>query len=105
MRILACILFFLIGNVFSTFGQLDENPATWAHEVNKISDLEYELVFKGKIAEGWHVYSQYTAEGGSLPSEFTFEKSGEDYELIGKTTESETIREYSDIFEVEETCF
>ncbi|WP_422860083.1 cytochrome c biogenesis protein CcdA [Flagellimonas sp. S174] len=105
MRILVSILFLLIGNLFSTFGQLDENPATWTHEVNRLSDLEYELVFKGKIAEGWHVYSQYTAEGGSLPSEFTFERVDEDYVLVGKTAESETIKEYSDIFEVEETFF
>ncbi|MEO0903008.1 MAG: hypothetical protein AAFY00_13785 [Bacteroidota bacterium] len=105
MRILLSTLCFLLVGVFSTFGQLDENPATWSHEVNKLSDSEFELIFIGKIAEGWHVYSQYTAEGGSLPSEFTFEKAGEDYELIGKTTESETIKEYSDIFEVEETFF
>ncbi len=85
--------------------QTDADPALWSHEVKKLSDTEYELVFKGKIMDGWHVYSQYTAEGGSLPSEFTFEKAGEDYELIGKTTESETIKEYSDIFEVEETFF
>ncbi|THV58268.1 DUF255 domain-containing protein [Flagellimonas alvinocaridis] len=85
--------------------QTDADPALWSHEVKKISDTEYELVFKGKIMDGWHVYSQYTAEGGSLPSEFTFEKAGEDYELIGKASESETIKEYSDIFEVEETFF
>ncbi|WP_437395306.1 cytochrome c biogenesis protein CcdA [Flagellimonas lutimaris] len=88
-----------------TFAQTDENPAVWSHEVHKLSDTEYELVFKGKIMDGWHVYSQYTDEGGSLPSEFTFEKAGEDYELIGETEESETIKEYSDIFEVEETFF
>jgi len=88
-----------------TFAQTDENPAVWSHEVHKLSDTEYELVFKGKIMDGWHVYSQYTAEGGSLPSEFTFEKAGVDYELIGETEESETIKEYSDIFEVEETFF
>ncbi|MCK0159711.1 protein-disulfide reductase DsbD family protein [Allomuricauda sp. F6463D] len=88
-----------------TFAQTDENPAVWSHEVHKLSDTEYELVFKGKIMDGWHVYSQYTAEGGSLPSEFSFEKAGEDYELLGETQESETITEYSDIFEVEETFF
>ncbi len=88
-----------------TFAQTDENPAVWSHEVHKLSDTEFELVFKGKIMDGWHVYSQYTAEGGSLPSEFTFEKAGVDYELIGETEESETIKEYSDIFEVEETFF
>ncbi|MGN7514027.1 MAG: cytochrome c biogenesis protein CcdA [Allomuricauda sp.] len=95
-------LFFINTTIFA---QTDENPAVWSHEVHKLSDTEYELVFKGKIMDGWHVYSQYTAEGGSLPSEFTFEGAGEDYELVGKTEESETIKEYSEIFEVEETFF
>lgn len=104
MRLLVLFLGLFFINLI-TFAQTDENPAIWSHEVHKISDTEYELVFKGKIMDGWHVYSQYTAEGGSLPSEFTFEKAGEDYELIGKTEESETIKEYSDIFEVEETFF
>ncbi|NAY90813.1 DUF255 domain-containing protein [Muricauda sp. JGD-17] len=95
----------LLWSHVSLFSQTDVSPAVWSHEVNKISDTEYELVFKGKIMDGWHVYSQYTAEGGSLPSEFTFEKAGEDYELVGQTKESETIKEYSEIFEVEETFF
>ncbi|WP_067037310.1 protein-disulfide reductase DsbD family protein [Allomuricauda sp. CP2A] len=104
MRFLVPLLGFLV-IPFYIYSQTEANPAVWSHEVNKISDTEYELIFKGKIMDGWHVYSQYTAEGGSLPSEFTFEKAGEDYELIGKTEESETIKEYSDIFEVEETFF
>ncbi len=103
MRIFVLVLGLFFFNL--SFAQTEAEPALWSHEVNKISDTEYELVFKGKIMEGWHVYSQYTAEGGSLPSEFTFEKAGEDYELVGKTTESETITEYSDIFEVDETFF
>ncbi|AEM72281.1 Protein-disulfide reductase [Allomuricauda ruestringensis DSM 13258] len=104
MRLLVLFLGLFFINL-TTFAQTNENPAVWTHEVHKLSDTEYELVFKGKIMDGWHVYSQYTAEGGSLPSEFSFEEVGEDYELIGKTEESETIKEYSDIFEVEETFF
>ncbi|MEZ4811847.1 MAG: cytochrome c biogenesis protein CcdA [Allomuricauda sp.] len=104
MRFLVPLLGFLFIHLH-IFSQTDADPAIWSHEVNKISDTEYELIFKGKIMDGWHVYSQYTAEGGSLPSEFTFERAGEDYELLGKTEESETIKEYSDIFEVEETFF
>ncbi|MEA1786076.1 cytochrome c biogenesis protein CcdA [Arenibacter sp. GZD96] len=87
------------------YAQSEENPVAWSHEVQQISENEYELIFKGDILKDWHVYSLHTAEGGSLPSEFTFEKAGEDYELIGETLESETITEYSDIFEVEETFF
>lgn len=104
MRFLILLLTVFI-TTSSVFGQFDENPASWSHSVEKVSDTEYTLTFKGIIQDEWHVYSQYTAEGGSLPSEFTFEGAGEDYELIGKTEESETITEYSEIFEVDETFF
>ena len=95
------LLFFSV----SFYAQNDDNPVTWSQEVNKISDSEYELIIKGKIFDGWHVYSQFTADGGSLPSEVAFEKAGVDYELVGKTQESPTETAYSDIFEVEETFF
>ncbi|SHF03647.1 thiol:disulfide interchange protein DsbD [Arenibacter palladensis] len=87
------------------FTQSDNNPAIWTYEAEKISDTEYNLIFRADIHEGWHIYSQFTDENGSLPSEFTFQKAGEDYELVGTTTESETLTEYSDIFEVDETFF
>ena len=98
----------IIASVFSlTFAtaQSEEDPVLWSHEVEETSPGEYLLTFKGKILDGWHVYSQYTAEGGSLPSIFTYEGEGEEYELIGQTEEGPTIREYSEIFEVEETFF
>ena len=95
----------LLFNVLCMFSQDDNDPVLWSHEIDKKSDTEYDLIMKGSIFEGWHVYSQFTADGGSLPSVFTYPKAGEDYELVGKTEESETIKEYSDIFEVEETFF
>ncbi|MGB5434585.1 MAG: cytochrome c biogenesis protein CcdA [Maribacter sp.] len=95
----------LIFSSISLFSQDDDNPVSWSQELKTISDTEYELIIKGKIFEGWHVYSQFTADGGSLPSEVTFEKAGVDYELVGKTQESPTETAYSDIFEVEETFF
>src|SRR5688572_17276288 len=102
-QILGLIL--LVFNFFLGISQSDSDPAIWTYETEKISDTEYKLVFKANIYEGWHIYSQFTDENGSLPSEFTFEKAGEDYELVGTTTESETLTEYSDIFEVDETFF
>ncbi len=98
-----CILFFWV--VGLAVAQTDEEPALWAHEVRDLGAGEYELVFSADIAPGWHIYSQYTAEGGSLPSEFNFLGAGEDYELLGPTGESETEKEYSEIFKVEETFF
>lgn len=87
------------------FGQFDEDLAIWSHRVNQISETEYELVFEGDIKEEWFVYSLYTAEGGSMPSEFEFLKQDEDYKLLGKTVEGKTYRKYTEVFDVEETFF
>ncbi len=99
------LVIILLCSVLSSFSQDDDNPVLWSHEVNKISNTEYDLIVKATIFEGWHVYSQNTPDGGSLPSTFTYDKAGIDYELVGKTKESGTITEYSDIFEVDETFF
>ncbi|MBT8234604.1 MAG: thioredoxin family protein [Bacteroidia bacterium] len=85
--------------------QTEDEPVLWSQSVNVVSETEYELVLIGKILEGWHVYSQYTDEGGSLPAVFTFMKAGEAYELVGITEESKTQTAYSDIFDVDETFF
>ncbi len=104
MRIvLLSFLFFVLP--FFGIAQDDENPVVWETDVQHISDTEYELIVKGQIFEGWHMYSQFTSEGGSLPSEFNYKEVGKDYELIGESQESKTITEFSDIFEVDETFF
>jgi len=104
MRYIACYIL-LLCNGLLLFSQSDNDPVLWSQEVHKISDTDYELVLTGVIHEGWHVYSQHTAEGGSLPSEFTYAGADEDFELVGKTLESKTITEYSEVFEVDETFF
>ncbi|NQY05165.1 MAG: thioredoxin family protein [Flavobacteriaceae bacterium] len=96
--------------VFAQLGQMGQleggkEPVEWSSKAKKISDNEYELTFRGYIEEGWHIYSQFTAEGGSQPSEFIFENVNVDYELIGKAEESKTYTEYSDVFEIDETFF
>lgn len=100
------LIFFLLWGTWASFAQDDENPVLWSkEEIRKISDTEFELIIKGAIFEGWHVYSQNTPEGGSFPSEFTYPKEGVDYELIGPTKESETHSEYVEVFELEEVFF
>lgn len=99
----AFILLFVLSN--GVYGQDDKNPVAWEHYITKISDSEYELVMEADILQGWHMYSQYTSEFGGLPIEFIYKGAGEAYEKLGGTTESESVTEYSDIFEVDETFF
>ena len=99
------LLLFVVAFPLNIIAQTEDNPVVWEQQVKKLSNTEYELVMKAKILDGWHMYSQFTSEFGSLPSEFTYNGHGTVYELVGGTTESETIKEYSEIFEVEETYF
>lgn len=98
-------LAFVLSLGFFVSAQTDLNPALWSHDVKKLSETEYELVFEADIAEEWFIYSLYTAEGGSMPSEFEFVGVGKDYELIGMTVEGKTYKKYTEVFDVEETFF
>jgi thiol:disulfide interchange protein len=99
LNLLLALLVFTIGN-----SQILE-PVKWSTSVEKISDSEYNLIIKAEIENDWHVYSQYTDEGGSLPIVIEKAKATSEYELIGKAVESDTIKKFNDIFEVYETFF
>ena len=81
------------------------NPVKWTTQIEKKSEGNYVLTFNGVIDTGWHLYSQFTPEGGSLPLEVLFKNQKGNFELIGKTKESKTKTAYNDIFEVNETFF
>jgi thiol:disulfide interchange protein DsbD len=81
------------------------NPVKWNHRVEKIAETEFNLVLEGTIEEGWHLYSQFTPEGGPLPLELKFDVNKANYSLIGKAVESKTKREFNTIFEVDEVFF
>lgn len=104
MKNLAYLLLFLVSFV-SAQAQMLVNPAKWTSKIEKKSDTEYVITWDGIINDGWHMYSQYTADGGPLPLEFLYNNIDGNYELIGKAKESETKTAYNDIFEVDETYF
>ncbi len=81
------------------------NPVKWEASIEKKTDTEFLLYFKGAIESGWHVYSQFTPEDGPLPAEFLFHDNKNNYELVGKATESETKRAFNEIFGVDEIFF
>lgn len=65
----------------------DDKPVSWAFSFNKISDTEYDLVFKAELADGWYTYSQFLEEGDVIPITMTYDSSGA-YQLVGKAVES-----------------
>jgi hypothetical protein len=72
------------------------NPVKWTYEANKISDSEYDLVFKAAIDKGWAIYSQEkSGDDGPVPTSFSF-KENKGIERIGKVTESKNRIEITD---------
>ncbi len=102
-RTLISLLFF-IGFVIVSYSQ-DENPIEVETSVVKISDTEFDLIFDMYIDEDWHLYSQYNPEDASLPMTIKPSEGESGYTLVGKAVESETHKEFSEIWGVEEIFF
>ena len=95
--ILLLITFFAQGQIL--------NPVKWKSKVVQKSDTEFELVMEATIDNEWHMYSQYTPDGGALPTVFNFKNAKGNYTLVGKTKESAYKKVFNDIFEVDEYYF
>lgn len=80
-------------------------PVKWSSSVVKISDTEVDLIISASIENNWHLYSQFTPDGGALPLVFTFKNQKGNYQLIGKTKEGNYKKSFNEIFEIEEYYF
>ena len=83
-KVIILLTFVLSTSVFSQI----YDPVKWLTSVEKISDIEYNLIATATIESGWHLYSQVVPEGGPIPTTFTFIDS-KHYELVNKTQEEE----------------
>jgi thiol:disulfide interchange protein len=98
------IIFFLLTAFFAK-GQSSENPILLSTEVKKISEMEFDIVFKAQLFKGWYLYSQYNPENASLPLEITMQEGETGYILVGKAKEESPFKKYSDVWEKEEIVF
>jgi thiol:disulfide interchange protein DsbD len=80
-------------------------PVKWSSSVVKVSDTELDLIISASIENNWHLYSQFTPEGGALPLVFTFKNQKGNYQLLGKTKEGKYKKSFNEIFEIEEYYF
>lgn len=80
-------------------------PVKWSSSVVKVSDTELDLIITANIENNWHLYSQFTPEGGALPLVFTFKNQKGNYQLVGKTKEGKYKKSFNEIFEIEEYYF
>lgn len=95
-KILLALLF--IFTYCTSFSEISK-PVKWTFSKEDNKNGEYTLIFKAKIQDEWHMYSQFTPPGGSLPMEFNFEKSS-CYKKAGKMVELNQHHEFDSIFMV-----
>ena len=81
------------------------DPAKWTTKIEQKSETNYILTFNAVIENDWHLYSQFTPDGGPLPLEIIFKNQKGNFNLVSKAKESKTRTAYNDIFEVNETFF
>ena len=81
------------------------DPVKWKSKTEKISETKYNLILEATIDSGWHLYSQFTPDGGPIPLSFAFVPAKGVYELVGKTKESTYKKHFNDVFGVDEFFF
>ena len=100
-KALSGIFIILLNFLFPlTLAAQEKFPVSVKVESKKISDTEYDIVFKTRIDDGWHQYSLTEVPDGPRPTYIEFKKSA-DYELVGPVKESKPHKTYDKIFEVD----
>ena len=83
----------------AAMGQM-QDPVHFSVSQKQVSPTELEVIFKGKIDKGWHVYSTGLPAGGPVSATLTTEKA-EGVKPVGKLTyRGKELKEYDKLFEM-----
>ena len=99
-------LLLLCVSSFAVHAQVN-NPVEWTSEIEKISDTEFNLIYKAEIQTKWRLYSQYLEENSGFPTEFMYDsiQQANDFNLVGKNKESKGITKFDKVFQAKLTYF
>jgi len=93
------IAVFLFANLPGAVFAQAMKPVKWTCTIEDRKLGEATLVMTANIEKDWHIYSQFTPDGGPLPTVFTFDKN-DCFSLIDKVTEPKAHEEYDSTFQV-----
>lgn len=66
----------ILTSLFFVKGWAQEEPVVkWTFSAKKTGSQTFDLHLQASMAEGWHIYSQFTAEGGPVPTSVQFSTS------------------------------
>lgn len=76
------------------------NPVKWSVASKKLNKDEAVVFIKATIQSGWHIYAQNVADGGPVPTSFTFKPSKE-YSIVGSTAPTTKAKsKYEEVFKM-----
>ena len=76
------------------------DPVSWTFNSKHVSGDEYLLTYQATIDAPWTVYSQYTSEGGPVPTSINYETEG--FDKVGEAQEEGKKKEgYDKMFEMD----
>lgn len=103
MKKLITLLFLCV----ATFSLHAQNPVEWTTKIEKVSDTEYNLIYKAEIQPKWHLYSQDLKDGTGYPTSFRYDsiQQTKGLQLIGKAKESKTVTKFDKVFQADLTYF
>lgn len=101
MKAFRLILVFWVSALSTTVLGQDANPVDWRFSWKRINAVQLEIHLSASIDAGWHLYSQYTPQGGPVPTTISF-TSNPLLKLNGLVKESGKMDiQYEPIFGVE----
>ena len=82
------------------------DPVKWSMTVAKAGDNKYDFAIKGKIQDGWYVYSQFIEEDGPEPTSVELDES-ENANLDGQAEEQSDykVSGFDKVFEIDITKY
>ena len=75
-----------------------QNPVNFTVQQKRVSPEEVDVIFTGKIAPGWHVYSTGMPEDGPTSATITTEKATGVQPIGGLKAQGKEISEFDDMF-------
>lgn len=99
-------LFLFVAAIALSFSASSQilKPVKWSYAAKKTSKTEATLYLKATIDQGWHLYSQYMADGGPVKTTFAFAPA-KTYALNGKTIEPKPITKFEKTFDMNVSYF
>jgi thiol:disulfide interchange protein DsbD len=89
------VIVFLIAIIFCFNAVNAQQKIAWTYSTKKLVNNQYEVHMTANPPIGWHIYSQFTPDGGPIPTSFSFSKNALTI-LVGKVVENGKLIKYYD---------